>query len=152
MKGKTTKIAPNPNSESNIIRNLAIGLINSLNNRLVAFDQSHRYVMEWSKGTGYIDNGYEKTKHYYKLEVYIKEDNGDIIPIYGDNHPIPSGHSQLRVLEAEIQAYKNLFLHGLGALISVQHSTFLQAEAAERNRELKASDEAKGKDTSNLIY
>lgn len=150
-KGKTTKIAPNPNSERAIIKNLVESILTRLNNRLIAYDQTHRYKMEWVKGTGYLDDGYEKTKHYYKLEVFIEEGNGDIIPVFGDNHPIPNGTSNLRILEAELQAYKNFLMHGIGSLISVQHSSFLQAEVALRNAQLEAEKNGVAENDNQLI-
>lgn len=144
---KGTKTPPNTNSERYIIKNLVEGLIIKLNNYLITNEQTHRYNMDWTKGTGYIEDGYgNRSKHYYKLEVYITENDGSIINVYGDNHAIPDGMSQLRILEAELQAYKNFLLHGIGSLISIQHSTFLQAEASQRNAEL-----AEKKDVSNLI-
>lgn len=148
MATKTTKTPPNPNSERTIIKQLVHNTITRLNNILIVNEQAHRYGLDWSKGTAYIEDGYgNRTKNYYKLEVYITESNGDIIPIYGDNHPIPNGTSQLRVVEAELQAYKNFLLHGIGSLISVQHSTFLQAEVALKNAELAEKENVK----SNLI-
>lgn len=138
---KGTKTPSSANSERAIVKNLVHATINRLNNILISNNQSHRYKLEWNRGTGYIDNGYEKTKHYYKLECYIEESNGDIIPVYGDNQPIPNGMSELRILEAELQAYRNFLLHSVGSLISIQHGTFLQAELAEKQREQELANE-----------
>lgn len=152
MKGKTMK-APNTNSERFIIKNTVLGIFNRLNNYLIANDQPHRYLIEWKKGDGYLDNGYEKTRNYYKLEVTIDEGNGNFINVFGDNHPIPDGMSQLRILEAELQAYKNFLMHGVGSLISIQHGTFLQMEANRLNAE-KESEELRDQqeqNQSNLI-
>ena len=149
-KGKTTKTPANPNSERAMVKNLVMSIFNRLNNILIANDQTHRYHIEWNKGTGYLDDGYERTNNYYKLEVYIREDNGDIIHVFGDNQPIPDGYSELRILEAELQAYKNLLLNGVGSLISVQHSTFLIAEANQRNAQIEAEKKDIG-NQSNII-
>ena len=147
-KGNTTKTPANVNGKRFIVKNLVTGIFNKLNNILIANDQTHRYNVEWAKGTGYIENDYERTKSYYKLEVFITEGTGDIIPVYGANYPIPSGFSELKILEKELQAYEDLLLHGIGSLISVQHSTFLQAELAEKQR--RAVEEQED-NQSNLI-
>lgn len=147
-KGNTTKTPANTNSKRFIVKNLITGIINKLNNILIANDQTHRYTLEWVKGTGYIENNYERTKSYYKLEVSITESNGDIIPVYGANYPVPSGFSELRILEMELQAYEDFLLHGIGSLISVQHGLFLQAELAEKQRLAKEQEE---NNQSNLI-
>lgn len=135
--GKSTKVQANPNSERTILRNLVNGTINRLNNVLIVNEQKHRYGVSWEKGTGYIENAIERTNHYYKLECFIDDGEGGIIHVYGGNYPIGKGTSMLNIYEAEIKAYKDFLLHSIGALISVQHGTFLQLEAAEKNNELQ---------------
>lgn len=147
-KGNTTKTPANVNGKRFVVKNLITGIVNKLNNILIANDQTHRYNVDWVKGTGYIENNYERTKSYYKLEVFITESNGDIIPVYGANYPIPNGFSELKILEMELQAYEDLLLHGIGSLISVQHGLFLQAELTEKQR-LASEDQENNQ--SNLI-
>lgn len=134
---KSSKVLPNPNSEINILKNTVQGAITKLNNYLIVNEQSHRYKLTWSKGEGEVVSEFDTRviTHYYRLDLVIDEGNGNVIPIYGGNYPIESGVSQIRINEAEIQAYKDIFIHGIGHLISVQHSIILQGEAAERQKE-----------------
>lgn len=153
---KTTKVLPNPNSEINILRNLVEGIIIQLNNYLITNNMDYRYKLEWAKGEGEVVNGLgHKTDYYYKLDLYILHNDGSSIAIYGGNYPLEKGTSMLRLTETECKAYKDLCKHGIGHLISVQHSAFLMSERNELQQmeeAKKAIDEAELKNNkSNLI-
>lgn len=154
---KTTKVLPNPNSEINILRGIVSTIITQLNNYLIASNMDYRYKLEWEKGTGEIQNGMgHKTDFYYKLDLFIMYNDGSSIAVYGGNYPLEKGTSMLRLTETECKAYRDMFKHGVGHLISVQHGAFLHAEKHEQEmsekREQELADAEAIKDSqSNLI-
>lgn len=142
MKASNTKQVNNqvsPSVELHVIKSGVQQAITKLNNYLIAGDQTHRYKLEWSKGEGTVVSSVDgkTSSSYYRMDLSIHEGDGLVIPIYGGNYPVPST-SFIAITEIEIQAYKDLLIHGIGHLISVQHSMFLQNEAREKEEEQKA--------------
>ena len=153
---KTTKVLPNPNSEINILRAVVTNIVTQLNNYLIAYSMDYRYKLTWQRGEGEVVNGEgHKTDYYYKLDLSIVHNDLSEIPVYGGNYPLEKGTSNLRLTETECKAYKDMLKHGVGHLISVQHSSFLVAqkhELEQMDSAKKAIDEAEAKkNKSNLI-
>lgn len=153
---KTTKILPNPNSEINILRAVVTNIVTQLNNYLIASNMDYRYKLTWQRGEGEVANGEgHRTNYYFKLDLSIEYNDGSSIPLYGGNYPLQEGTSMLRLTETECKAYKDMLKHGVGHLISVQHSSFLMAqkhELEQMDEAKKAIDEAEAKkNKSNLI-
>ena len=124
------------NTERAILKSAIDKAIIKLNNYLTASDIKQKYVVEWKKGEGEITNERDKTilKHYYTLSLSIHTEEGEVIGVYGAPYPIKGGTSILYIFEAELKAYQDLIVHGLGTVISVQHGMFLQLRKQEEER------------------
>lgn len=126
----------NTNTDRAVLKQTIDSILIKLNNYLMVSDLKQRYVLEWKKGEKTIVT--ESTKqistHYYTLSLNIQGEDGEVIGVYGAHYPIDKGTSIIRVFEAELRAYKDLLTHGIGTMISVQHSMFLQLRDKEEKQ------------------
>lgn len=140
------------NSERAILKDTIDKILIKLNNYLIAADMKQRYILEWKKGDKEIVNDLNPrgVKNYYTLELFINEEDGNKVGVYGGHYPIKGGTSMIWVNEAETQAYKDLLTHAIGTLISVQHGMFLQLRKQEEEK-MQMEQEKKANKPSLLL-